>query len=62
MALRDWLRPKAVVATMKAGWIAERCSMCHIDNELEEIFPCTVHKDEIARLSAISMGTKKEDQ
>lgn len=46
---------KAYKATFKAGWIAENCESCRIDDESEEIISCLWHTAEIARLSKISL-------
>ena len=48
------MKVKAWISAFKAGWIANRCIMCRVDNDLEEIFPCTLHRTEIARLAAIN--------
>lgn len=48
------MKIRALLSALKAGWIAHRCPFCTVDDINEEIIPCIVHKDEIARLAKIN--------
>jgi hypothetical protein len=49
------MKIRAITSAMHAGWIAARCSTgCIVDDVNEEIVPCPVHAEKIARLAKIN--------
>jgi hypothetical protein len=44
----------AIIAAMKAGWIAGGCPNCVVDDETESIFSCPKHRDRITELEEIN--------
>lgn len=48
---RKW---RAYSSAFKAGLIANKCPICVVDNEAEEIRACILHEAEIARLAKIN--------
>ena len=51
---------RGFVSTWKAGWIVARCKTgCVANDATETIIPCSVHKEEIARLADVNERRQK---